>query len=161
MSKKKTQTTQTNTYGWEAPKDTADITALRGTQFSEDPGIAHQYGLLKERQDQAYDNPLGGYTTPDVRMKQKLATNNDINQQESMAHRQGQYDVNMLNNAKLQGLAALTAPKLVQTGGTGTTTQNDGIMGILGPLIGAASTVGAAAMTGGASSAAGGAGGLA
>lgn len=143
MSKKKTESTSTNSYNYVAPPDTADVTALRGVNFTEDPGIAHQYGLAKERLDENMDNPLGPYTTSDVRMKQRAAGIKGLNQEESMAHRQGQYDVNMLNNAKLQGLAALTAPKLVQTGGTQTQTQSGDV---LGQLIGGAAGVGSAAL---------------
>lgn len=151
MTKHKTQTTQTNTYGQITPQDTPDIIAARDAKFTEDPGIGHQFALAKENVHNAYANPLGAYTTPDVQKKQLLSEDAKLNQEESQAHREGQYDVNNLTNTKNMALAGLTAPKIVQTGGTGTTVQNDGLMSILGPLIGAGATVASAGMAPGAS----------
>lgn len=143
MGSKKTKQESTNTYAYQAPPETADTTALRNTKFEEDPGIGHQFALLKEKAHNSYLNPLGPYTTPDVREKQLRATDMGINQEEAAAHRQGAYDVNQLDYAKKVGLAGLTAPKLVQTGGTQTTTAPSDIWG---QLIGGAAGVGSAAI---------------
>jgi hypothetical protein len=143
VSKKKTKSESTNTYQYLQPPDTQDIKDLRSMDIQEDPGIGHQFALLKENVHNSYMNPLGAYTTPDVREKQLRATDMDINQQETQAHRVGQYDVNQQRIGKQTGLAALTAPKLAQTGGTQTTTQSGDI---LGQIIGAGAQVGSAAL---------------
>ena len=143
MGKKKTTQTSTNTYGFQTPPDTQDIKDLRGMEIQEDPGIGHQFALLKEGLNNNYDNPLGAYTTADVRGKQRSATMQGVNQQEAAAHRQGQYDVNQQNIMKQSGLATLTAPKLVQTGGTNVTTQPSDIWG---SIIGGGANVASAAL---------------
>jgi len=143
MGGKKTKTETANTYGWQQTPDTQDIQNVRSEQFQEDPGIGHQFALLKEQVHNNYANPLGAYTTADVRTKQLNAQDQAINQQEAAAHRQGQYDVNQQTAGKNLALAGLTAPKLVQTGGTGTTTQSGDV---LGQIIGGAANVGSAAL---------------
>ena len=139
----KTTTTQQNTYAWQTPGDTGDIKAWRDQQYEVDPGIGQQFALAQEQMNNNYDNPLGGYTTNDVRMKQKAASINGLNQQRSAAHRQGQYDVNMLKAGQKAGLAGLTAPQLVQTGGTGTSQQSGGLGQA---IIGAGANVASAAL---------------
>ena len=71
MGNKKSQTT-TNTPGWSMVPDTADMSALRGLR---DQGgdfatpLRNQYARAEQKMSNSYNNPLGAYTTADVRDK--------------------------------------------------------------------------------------------
>ena len=125
----------TASYGWQAPPETADVTALRGmvSPVTPDPGIA--YSFAKQRNDlgNSYKNPLGAYTSPAVRdaatrsigqafdMNERVASESSRRQAQDQAFGQQSY------------VAQLTDPRLVQTGGsstgtmTGTQSYNPGI----------------------------------
>ena len=132
MSKKKTETTQTQTqsqnqafnntinYGEYTPSNTEDLEAFRNWRPQMDPGIAAQYGAERSRLDQSFNNPLGGYYSPRVLDAVKRSAGRDIGQRESQAFRQGAYDVNQQRSGQLGSLAALTMPRLIQTGSSGT-----------------------------------------
>lgn len=82
MGSKKT-TVQQNTPGWSAPPSTRDIDDLRGIR---DIGadyatpIRSAYARAKQQRDRSYQNPLGAYTTADVRDKTMRAQDLDMQQ---------------------------------------------------------------------------------
>jgi hypothetical protein len=159
MSKKKTKTDQTqsqnyantNTYSQIAPEDTADIKAFRDFRPQTDPGLAAQYGNAKNQLTSSFNNPLGGYATAGMRDAQQRTGLRNLNQDESQAFRSGAYDQNQQRLGQVSSLAALTAPRLVQSGSsgsgnmTGSSTQVQS-GDLLGQLIGAGSQVGSAAL---------------
>lgn len=99
-----------------------DIDTLRNTQFKVDPTIGFRAGSAKRRLENSYNNPLGGYTTPQIRDAQLRSGERSIDEQAGMESRAGQYDVNNQTFQKNAYLAGLTAPPLVQTGTSGTQT---------------------------------------
>jgi hypothetical protein len=171
MGKKKSETTQnqtqsqnqnynnasTNSYSQITPNDTADISKFRDWNPQIDPGLGAQYGAAHERLHSSFINPLGGYSTPQMRDAQQRTGDRQLNQDEASAFRSGQYDVNNQKAGQLGTLATLTAPRLVQTGstasgtgtssgtssGTGTTVQSGDL---LGQILGGAAQVGSAAL---------------
>lgn len=132
MAKKKTtqETTQTQTqnsgfqntfnYGEYTPSDTEDIDAFRSWRPQMDPGIAAQYGAERNRLNDSFSNPLSGLYSPRIMDSIKRSAGRDIGQRESQAFRSGAYDVNQQRSGQLGSLAALTMPRLIQTGSSGT-----------------------------------------
>lgn len=157
MSKKRqtTQQTQsqnysnTNSYGFLNAPDTADINALRDFKFMSDPNIGYSEGAAQNRLANSFQNPLGGNYSPQMRDQILRSGSQEIGQQYAQ--------LRSADNQALQGqrfgqratVASLTAPRLVQTGssGSGTSTGNSNTVqsgGLLESLIGGAAT-GAAA----------------
>lgn len=152
MPKNKSKTTQnqnftnTATYGWQAPPDSADTEAYRNYRPEIDPSIAYGAASARNRLNSSFINPLGGNLTADMRDKLQRSGNRDIDQQASQSFRAGQYDVNQQRGGQLAGLAALTSPRMVQTGSSGNssgmsnTSQGQNLFGdIMGISQGAAS----------------------
>lgn len=172
MSTKKTATTQgtqqqsgsqnqqqnfTNQYGFEQMPDSEDIKALRGYKEQIDPSIAHSYSRRQTNLKNSFNNPLGQYTTPAMRDATQRSHEGELEQEYGQAQRQGYSDMQGRTGQRLAGLAGLTAPTMVQTGGsssgsgtysgtgssTGSTTQSEPL---LPSLLGGAASVGAAAL---------------
>jgi len=125
VSTTKTQkgtSTNTATYGRQPGASSADIDALRGTNFQVDPTIGFRAGEAKSQLRRSFINPAGGYTTPQMRDAITRSGERSIDQTAGQESRAGQYDVNNQNYQKNAYLAALTAPPLVQTGSSGTQT---------------------------------------
>lgn len=134
MAKKKQSTTQNqqgsytgnttynnqNQYGWQQTPDSADIQAFRAYRPQVDPSISYGAAEQKNRLNSSFVNPLGGNLTAGMRDRLQQAGNRQIDQDASQAFRAGQYDVNQQRAGQLGSLAALTAPRLVQTGSSGT-----------------------------------------
>jgi hypothetical protein len=75
----------------------------------------------------------------------KFAGTNELDQAQGAALQSDAYNRKNAKVAALGGVAGLTAPQLVQTGGsmTGTTTQSGGM---LGQILGAGASIGSAAI---------------
>lgn len=126
MSSTKTNTSTgstTNQFQRMPGASSPDIDRLRDTQFQADPTIGYRAASSRNRLNASNLNPAGGYTTPQIQEARRNAANRDIDEQAAMAGRAGQYDVNNLNMGKMQFLAGLTAPPLVQSGSTSTGTE--------------------------------------
>lgn len=129
MAKKKsdTKTTQqqsqnyanTASYGWQQTPDSEDIKAFRAYEPQKDPGIGYQYANQRNKLNSSFIDPMGGYGTAQTRDAQLRTGLRSLGQDEAQAHRLGQYDVNQQKMGQLGSLAALTAPRLTQTGSTG------------------------------------------
>lgn len=161
MGKKKISTTQTGTqnysnqnqYAQIAPQETQDTQAFRGWNPQTDPGLGAQYANARNNLRGSFINPLGGYATAGMRDAQQRTGERNLNQDEAQVFRQGSYDVNQQRSGQLGSLAALTQPRVVQSGSSGTGTGS-GISStvqsgdLIGQLIGGASQVGSAAIMG-------------
>ena len=81
MGSKKT-TTQTNTPGWSAPPTTADVESLRGMVGGGDYAtpIRNQYARAEQDLSRSYNNPMGAYTSADVRDKSMRSQKLDMQQ---------------------------------------------------------------------------------
>lgn len=116
---KQTQTSNTtNTYGWNAPPDTADVGALRGFEFESDPRLPYVFANARQKMEGTYDNPLGGATTPQLRDATLRAGYEDSAQNESQAYREENYGRQALEYGKLADIAQMTQPRLTQTSGS-------------------------------------------
>ncbi len=113
-------TSNTATYGQIHPESNKYIDAYAGYEPQKDPTIAFGAAAARNRLNSSFLNPAGGYSTPQRDEAIRRAGNRDINQQESQAFRQGAFDVNQSKMGQLGSLAALMAPRLVQTGSSGT-----------------------------------------
>lgn len=90
---------------------------------------------------------MGGYTTPQIRDATLRSGFRNIDEQAAEQSRAGQYDVNQQRMGQLGSLAALTQPRLTQTGGTSQgTAQTTYKSPKLGDILAAAAQVGSAAL---------------
>jgi hypothetical protein len=134
MGKHKTTTTQSgtqsgsqnsafnnqNTFDWKTAPDTEDTKAYRDWRPQIDPGLGYQYGNARNQLTSSFNDPMGGYSTPQVRDAQLRTGMRNLNQDEAQAFRGGYNDVNSQRGNQLGTLAAMNHPQLVQTGGSGT-----------------------------------------
>lgn len=145
MGKKKTSTQQqTNTYQQITPQNTADMTAVRDHKPQADPSIPHAFGRAKANLQGSFNNPLGAATTPAVREATLRAGEQELDQAQGQAERESFNDVNQQELQKKLALAGLTAPRIVQSGSSGTSTVPT--PGIGESIIGGAASVGSAAL---------------
>lgn len=149
MSRKsKTQTTQTNTYGWMTPTDTADTIALREqinkAYDTPDPTIPYSFARRREGVQNRFGNPYGPNYSPEVMDAIRYNDLNDLDQEQGAAMRLDRFNRRQAKTAALAGLASHTAPRLVQTGGSGTTVSQQPFN--WGGLIGAGANIGMAAI---------------
>ena len=121
---------------------------MRELQFQVDPGVAAGFASARRGISDTLDNPLGAYTTPAVREATERAAYGDLAQQEGAATNQASYQNQGLDLARKEDLAQMTAPRIVQSGGSssGYNTQLVQQPSILNSAIGGAASVGAAAL---------------
>jgi hypothetical protein len=110
----------TNTVGWTAPPDTADIEALRQMQFTADPRIPYAFAHERQHAQDSYANTLGGYSTPQLQQAALNAHNQDSAQMESQAHAEDEHARQAMEFGKRSTVAGLTAPRLYNSGSSGT-----------------------------------------
>lgn len=147
-SKKKTEQTQTNTYGWQQNPGSADIDTLRNqinqSYDTADPGIAYAFNNQRNNIKNRFDNPFGADYSPEARDAATYAGQNDLDQAQGAAYQMDAFNRKNQKVAALGGLASQTAPQLTQTGGTGTTIQSSPFN--WGGLLNAGASVGSAAL---------------
>jgi len=82
MATNKAKEVQTNTPGWSAPPETADVSTLRGMVNGGDYAtpIRNQYARAEQDLSRSYNNPLGAYTSADVRDKSMRSQKLDMQQ---------------------------------------------------------------------------------
>lgn len=133
------------------PEDTADTKAFREWRPQIDPGIGAQYGAAKNNLRSSFINPLGGYATAGMQDAMQRTGERNLNQDEAQAFRSAYSDANQQRAGQLGSLSALTSPRILQTGssgsgnmsGTANTVQSGDL---LGQLLAGGSQVGAAAL---------------
>jgi len=137
MGSKKTQTQSTNTYSQITPQDTPDIVAARETPINNsllNPAIDRSYGLAQQK----LANQANSAFNFGVPLAQRNAMYNqqsrDLNYDAATAKAMGQYNNQQLLLNKNLTMAGLTAPRIVQSGGTTTTKESPGFLGIMGGL---------------------------
>lgn len=140
----------TNTYGWETPPETADITAMRDFKFEKDPRLPYVFGKARQRNEDSFNNPMGAATSPALRDAILRAGNEEIGQAESQAYREENYGLQGLEYAKKADLAAMTQGRMVQSGqagsqsGNSTIQQSQSPMNLLGSAISGGSGIASA-----------------
>ena len=108
--------------------DTPDIVRAREDTARVDPSIGFRLAEKERQLSDSFQNPTGGYTTPQIRDAIMRGERRELGQQAGQQAREGAFDVNRLNQSKNLALAGMTRPILTQTGstssGTGTITQS-------------------------------------
>ncbi len=125
MGKAKSKTT--NTYGWQTPPTTADTSAMRTaaqTPVDYSTPIRSAYGVRQKNADRMYKDLLGGYSTPSQRTAMRKEDSDTFSQQMGLdlANAAQQNSADQFSRAA--AMQSVTAPHLVQTGGTSTQSQS-------------------------------------
>lgn len=144
MGKRKTTTTQQNTYGHIDTPITPQMQALQAMKAKADPNIPYYAATERKRLENSYSNPFGSYTPPAVQEALRRNTSQGLAQQEAQAMAESQFNADNANFNRQAMVAQMTQPKFVQTGGTSTQTQSGGFWGDL--LLGGTQGSGAAAL---------------
>ena len=141
--RKQTSTqTQSGTSSQTVP-ETQDIIRARQDTAQVDPTIGYRLGEKERQLQSTFDNPLGGYTTPQIRDAVLRSNQRELMQQAGEQARESQYDVNRLNQSRNLALAGLTrgVNQTYSSQGQGKVTQSDSPLGTaaaiggqLGPL---------------------------
>lgn len=126
----KRTTRQTNTYQYLPPPETADTAALRNMKATTDPTIPFRAAKQRQAVSQSYQNPFGSATSPATMEAMGRATNQAMDQQEAAETAASQFQADQTNFQRQAMLAQMTAPRLVQTGGT--QTQSSDWLSVLG-----------------------------
>lgn len=121
MASNKSKQTQTNTVAYATPPPTQATTNLQNmvnTGADYQTPLRNAYARAEQQLNRSYNNPLGAYTTADVRDKSLRSQQMDLNQNLGMAlsdaaqqNAQGQF-------ARQAQVAGLTSPQLYSSGGT-------------------------------------------
>ena len=127
---KSKQSSQTqNTYGFENVPDTPDIIRARQDSAQVDPSIGYRAAEKERQLEDSFASPTGGYVTPQIKDAILRSGRRELFQQAGEQAREGQFDVNRLNQSKNLALAGLTRPILTQRGSTtsgeGTVVQSE------------------------------------
>lgn len=113
------KSSSTASYGQIQPQSNQYIDAYANYTPQLDPTIGYRAGAAKRRLNDSFINPLGGYSTPQRDEAIRRSSERGIDEQAAEQMRAGQYDVNQQRMGQLGSLAALMAPRIVQTGATG------------------------------------------
>lgn len=163
MGKKKPQTTtQTSTvvnnYSYQTPPETPELrdakAAAAKLKGRVNPVIRGFYAGERGKLNEQFHNPLGSLTTPAIREASLKAGNEALSQQEAQAIATADFAEGDAEFQRKMAIAGMTAPQLVNAGGTTTgkttTTQSSGIGGVIGTVASIAAPIALTAMTGGA-----------
>lgn len=139
--KSKSKSKTTNTYGWQTPPQTQAMSqygqAINTSFDTPDPSIGYQFGAARQRVDDRFDNPFGQDYSPEVRDAMTYGGHQQLDQAQGQATREDSFRRKEGKLGHQAAYAGMTAPQLVQTGGTFQGSQSQP----WGPaLIGAAGT---------------------
>lgn len=132
--------TSSNTYSGtntQTVPDTPDLIAARANRAQIDPTIGYRLGEKERQLNESLASPTGGYVTPQIRDAIRRSGQRELMQMAGEQTREGQYDVNRLNQARDLTLAGLTRGTVgtqsgTQTGTTqGTTVQSQSPWGTI------------------------------
>lgn len=146
------KSTQTNEPGYATPPPTAATTALQGmvgsgTDFQ--TPIRNQFSRAKQNLNDSYNNPLGAYTTADVKQKSMRSQNRDLDQNLGIALGDAAQRSQQAQFGQQATVAGLTSPQMYNAKstntvsdpwGTGLQIAGLGLGGLSGGLSGSAKT---------------------
>lgn len=112
----------TNTYNWMTAPENADVQALRDFKFTADPRIGYTYGNARNQAANSFNNPIGGNYSPQMRDQILRSTLSDLSQREGQAYSEANQGLQAAQFGQKGLVAGMTAPRLVQTGSSGTGT---------------------------------------
>ena len=132
---------QINKVDWSAPPATVDTTKLQGmanTGYDYATPLRNEYARAEQQLSRSYNNPLGAYTTADVRDKTMRAQNASMSQNLGMDLANAAQQSNASRFGQQATVAGLTAPRMYNSSSsspfTGGDALNIGIQGALGAL---------------------------
>lgn len=131
-------------YSFMEKPQTADYQQFKDFTPMTDPTTQYRYGAAKRDLLAQYQNPLGAYTTPELREQMTTSGLNELGQQAGQEYRQQAYDQNRLKMAQLESLMNYSSPQLVNTKTSGFNSQPQQGNGLMGSIISGGATVGAA-----------------
>ena len=133
-----------NEYKWFTPPDTEDVKAYRNWTPERDPSRPYQFARQRRDILNLYNNPLGAYTTPELREQMTKSALEENAQQEgqSMLEENAQYN-NQLGG-KYSDLARITSPQLQNTKQSGYDSVQKQGGGVLNTLVNGGLSVAAA-----------------
>lgn len=109
------------------PGDTQDTRNLRGMigQMGQiDPSIQYEAGRAQDRLQNRFAQPFGPDYSPEVRDSIMYNQSQEIDQRTGVAVRDSRRRGQLAQVGAQASLASLTAPRIVNTGGTGETTAS-------------------------------------
>lgn len=127
MNKKKQQGNQQqtqsyqSTYNWERPPITPEVQNVIDEANSPaqiDPSIAGIYGNISNQILNSYNDPFGAKTTQAVREKSLRSNLLKVGTERAKAQNQAYWDAKNTGFSRKVTAAGMTAPQLVQTGGS-------------------------------------------
>jgi tRNA A37 N6-isopentenylltransferase MiaA len=139
--KSKSKSKTTNTYAYQAPPQTQQMQqygqSINDAYDTPDPSIGYQFASARGRIDDRFDNPFGQDYSPEVQDAMKYSGHQQLDQAQGQAYREDAFRRKEGKLGHQAAYAGMTAPQLVQTGGTFQGSQSQP----WGPaLIGAAGT---------------------
>lgn len=126
MSKPKQVQTTTNTYGFFTPPKTAARDAVADFKFESDPSFGATFSNLKNKRRERRNALTSPYDTPEMRLQEDYAGDNEIAQNEAQGRRALSYDNNRMKYGQLMDVAGLDKPVFANTGGTSTGQEQGG-----------------------------------
>lgn len=106
-------------YGQIQPQSNKYIDAFANFEPQSDPTTPYRAASARNRVNAGLMSPTGGYATPQMLDARRNSAFRDIDEQSAMASRAGQFDINQQRMGQLGSLAGLMAPRIVQTGSSG------------------------------------------
>lgn len=131
MSNPKQVSTTENSYGFFTPPDWKEKDDFAAWRPEGDPTRAYQFARQRNDIKNNYNNPLGAYTTPEMREQMTKSALEENGQAEGQSALAEQSALNEQRGQQLGNLAQLGAPKMAQTKGTTTQQQKGGFWGNL------------------------------
>lgn len=116
MNDKKTEKSTTqNKYDFFQTPDWEGLKGYQDWRPEIDPTIGANFGQQKNDLERSFLGATGSYQTPELREQQMRSGIENIGQNQAVATRAGQYDVNNQRGQQLGNIAGMTAPKFAQT----------------------------------------------
>lgn len=100
-------------FKWMDVPRTPEFEAFQNLQIQRDPSLPNMFARQRQDFQNTFQNPLGAYTTPEMRRNMTQAGLADIGQNEAQAMREANFDFNRLNLGKAETAMNFTRPTLV------------------------------------------------
>lgn len=117
--------TSRNLFDWMQMPDSPDIAAFRDYKETIDPSVDYSYARRQKDIKSSFNNPLGAFTSAGVRDASLRSNLGDLEQSYGQQRRVAYNDMQGRTAARKADLAALTAPRLTQTGTDTSSTQQE------------------------------------
>lgn len=139
------KTKSTNTVAYATPPETQATTNLQNmvneTGDASVP-IRNSYARAEQNLDRSYQNPLGAFTTADVRDKSSRSQHSDLQQNLGAALGNAAQQTSDAKFGRQATVAGLTAPQLYNSGGTQSLSDPFGQAIQLGQMISSVASAG-------------------